>query len=111
MMILECANKVQNPDPNILEKMKAERPGILKRMMKALEDIYARGHFDMPESSKRLLEEYMKENNPVAMWFEETLEDAETDDECTPSGELYENFKDWCQTNGYRHPYTKIYWG
>lgn len=108
MMILECPNKVVNPDRDLDRKLKSELPGILRLSVEALRDLYKRGRFDPPTKSDELVDEYLKDNDPVSVWLRDT---GFTTDEWSPTGDLYSDFSEWMKLNGYRYPMSSVHWG
>lgn len=110
MIILSCPNKVTKPDPTLDAKLRADLPGILRRCVAALANLYERGSFDPPQSSIQEVTEYLRDNDPVAGWLEDRCEEC-GEDEAVPVGDLYADFRGWCDMMGFRQPYTAIYFG
>lgn len=108
LIILETPNKVEKPDPEMGKKLLAERPAVLRRWVKALNELLARGRFDPPASSATLIAEYITENSPVQMWIKERCEESTTERDLLDN--LYEEFKEWMKNNGYVKPLTKMYY-
>lgn len=111
LMILECPNKVTNPDPDLDRKLVEERAGILLRWVAALERLYQRGHFDLSPKHMAAVEEYMMQNDPVKTWVTERCKAEDEGGRGTVSTDLYADFRIWMEANGYRSPFTSVYWG
>jgi P4 family phage/plasmid primase-like protien len=98
LIFLPCGSKIHQPDPDFGEKLMAERAGILTRWIKAYQRLEARGHFDIPESSLKLVDEYLGSQHPVQMFMEEKLiVDPNAD---TPISKIYACFREWVEKNG-----------
>ena len=110
LFILTCPNKVKNPDRHLSRKLLAERPGILKRWTKAFRDLYKRGEFLEPESSREEVDIFLRESDPVITWFDERVVH---DDTGSIGDELYFDFIEWSKRSGYnpRDIPTRIVWG
>src|SRR5207237_6844478 len=59
LIFLPCSGRVDNPDLNRFDKIRAERAGILNRWMAALRRLYERGSFDIPASSIDEVSDYL----------------------------------------------------
>lgn len=111
MIILKFLKQIDKPDPFFRDKLMQELPVIFsKRLVPALHDLYARGHFDPPKSSQVELDNYMMENDPVASWIAERCKPLDESERGTPNGDLYIDFSEWAKRNGYK-PYTSVFWG
>lgn len=110
IIILDCPNKVTEPDRDLDRKLQAERPGVLKRWVTALKRLYDRGHFEVPESARMSAEEYIRENSPVEVWLSEECEPALNGNEISAK-ELYAHFYDWSRQMNFRWHPTWIEWG
>lgn len=109
MMILKFNFTVKEIDPEFRAKIMKELPVIFsKRLVPALNALYARGTFDPPASSFVEIESYMIANDPVKMWREERLVECENG---TGTTDLYKDFVDWAKNNGFSKPFTSVFWG
>jgi P4 family phage/plasmid primase-like protien len=108
MIILNCPNKVTNPCIHMDAKLLAERAGILLRWVRALQRLYARGEFDIPQSSIDQVDEYLRENDLVRMWVEDRCEDT---DAPVDNGDLYGDFRGWLDANGFTYKVSSVSWG
>ena len=107
-IILKCDNIVPDDkrDLHLLEKLRAELPGILNIYTKAYMRLRERGDFEKVRSIEHSLDEYVKEADLVARWADERLARSggklvilseEEKADWAPCSALYENFKEWCE--------------
>ena len=70
MLILPCDNYLEEDkrDPELPDKLMAERAGIFLRMVKAWGRLYERGRFDSPQASKMGIDEFTIQNNRPLDW-------------------------------------------
>lgn len=70
MIVLSFNVRVEEgkKDPNLLDKLMAERPGILNRALEALRRLEARGKFDMPATVASVEAEWERKSNSLK-WF------------------------------------------
>lgn len=106
LMILNCPNTVQEHerDPDLFDKLMSERPGIMRRWVEALGNLRKRGRFDEPESSKKAVDDYLRENDSVAQWL-----DAKTvprPGEFTDVEEAYMDYQEYAKSIGYSRPFA-----
>lgn len=110
MIILDCPNIIsdEDKDPDLIDKLKAERPAILRRWIEAFRRLRERGKFDEPESSAQAVESYLRENDSVAQWMDmKTVPQPAADVATWPSLEdTYMEYQEYAKTMGYRNPYT-----
>lgn len=110
IMQVECNNVIppEKQDKFLLDKLYAERDGIVYKAIMALRTVIANGYiFSEPASIKASRAEYMAENNTVLSFFKECMEvrpDGRIRDNCT-TGRVYDVYKAWCNDNN--HGYAK----
>ena len=110
IMQVECANIIplEKQDKHLLDKMYAERSGIVHKAVLALRQVIANGYsFSEPASVAVARKAYMEENNTVIAFFQECMmerENLKIKDNCT-TGRVYEVYKAWCSDNN--HGYAK----
>lgn len=85
----------EKADPNLLEKLIAEKEGIVQWMLVGLKRLMKNGELTTPESSYKTLEAYKQIVNPVHLFINEVCSLEETA-YCTYK-ELYENFINFCK--------------
>ncbi len=78
LIFLSCGGKVMTPDLDRSEKLKAELPGILARIVRALQRLQKRGRFDIPMSSTVVVEEYLRGYEPFDEFAYEHLAKDDT---------------------------------
>lgn len=108
IMVVNCSNVIpkEKQDKQLLEKLYAEREGIVYRFVLALRDVIKNGYcFDEPECVIRARDKYRSENSSVISFFKECMERRSGDrikDSCTTS-KLYDVYRAWCvkNTNGF----------
>ena len=73
IMVVSCNNVIpkDKQDKTLLEKMFAERTGIIQKAVKALVKVIENGYrFDEPKSVIEMREKYMNDNNTVVTFFQ-----------------------------------------
>lgn len=88
----------QDKDPELLQKLEAEKSGILNFALDGLRRLRDRGRFPEAAAAVKALNEYRHESNPVAQWRSERTCDTTTAD--TPAKALYEDYKLWSDSTG-----------
>lgn len=78
-------------EPNLLQTLREEAPGILNRMIEGLRDLYAEGGFSYIEGHDEEIEEYKAQSNPVSEFLVEYFDPGDDEDTVT-TGQLYEAF-------------------
>ncbi len=115
IMVVECKNVIPKAkqDKQLLDKMYAERNGIVYKAIKALQKVIANGYsFSEPESVTSARDDYQRENNTVICFFDECMckrENGKITDTCT-TGKTYKVYKEWCRdnNNGYAKSYKEF---
>ena len=103
-MVVSCPNVIPNAkqDKRLLDKMYAEREGIVHKAVCALQQVIRNGYrFSEPNSVNTARERYMTENNTVVSFFEECMCRRENGKICdvATTGRIYDVYKAWCQDN------------
>ena len=104
IMVVSCPNVIPNAkqDKRLLDKMYAEREGIVHKAVCALQQVIRNGYrFSEPNSVNAARERYMTENNTVVSFFEECMCRRENGKICdvATTGRIYDVYKAWCQDN------------
>lgn len=115
IMVVECPNVIrpEKQDKELLDKMYAEREGIVYKAVRALQTVIANGYrFSEPESVSVAREKYQMENNTVMSFFEDCMcerENGKISDACT-TGKIYKVYKEWCRdnNNGFAKTYKEF---
>ena len=105
LMLVECPNVIplHKQDKELLDKMYAERDGIVQKAVHALRRVIANGYrFSEPESVKMARLNFQKENSTVISFFEECMgpwpDDNVDNDSCT-TGQIHTAYREWCRRN------------
>lgn len=104
IMVIRCPNVIpkDRQDKQLLDKMYAERDGIVYKAVQALQTVIRNGYrFSEPESVLHAREQYMSENSTVISFFEECMcpwEDGKINRHCT-TGRIYRVYQAWCREN------------
>lgn len=82
-----------------------ELPGILNWLVEGVGDWLERGSLDMPPSLRSVLDDYRRSSSPFGDWLRERcVTGDEAKGERTLSGDLYRDFKDWFEGQGFEKP-------
>ena len=105
IMIVHCDNVIENSrqDKMLLEKMYAEREGIVYKCIAALMDVIRNGYrYSEPKCVLDARNTYMEDNSTVITFFHECMVPRKHKDNCT-TGKLYDVYRAWCvdNNNGY----------
>lgn len=104
IMVVQCLNVIakDKQDKQLLDKMYAERDGIVYKAVKALQNVIANGYsFSEPESVTAARSKYISENSTVISFFEECmcpLNGDKIDPNCT-TGKIYKVYQAYCREN------------
>ena len=110
IMVIECNNVIprEKQDKLLLDKMFAEREGIVQKAVFALQRVIQNGYcFNEPPCVIENRKKYMSENNSVSLFWNECMvrrSDGRKDDPCS-SGKVYKVYKAWCRDN--EHGFAK----
>ena len=104
MVFIDCKNVIplEKQDKKLLEKLYAERIGIIRKCVLALKSVIDAGYeYAIPESAKESLNVFKKENDSVLMFIDECVIKRPIEgfvDNCTTKI-MYEVYKEWCKDN------------
>ena len=102
-MVVNCVNVIPSDkqDKHILEKMYAEREGIIQKAVKALQTVIKNGHrYSEPEKVKLSRKEYMQTNNSVISFWNECITEINSDNNSRyTTGQIFDVYKSWCKDN------------
>lgn len=87
----------KNIDPNLLEKLKTEGPGILNLLLTGLTDWRKRG-LQLPKTLKSATKKYRSEQDLIGDWLADRCKFAPG--LTAQKKVLYANYRDWCTENG-----------
>jgi putative DNA primase/helicase len=96
-------------DRQLESKINGELPGILNWALEGYERLRQRGSFIQPESGKTVLEDLEELSSPISMFIKEKCRiEPGAQVECS---ELYQAWRDWCESQGREHPGTQQTFG
>jgi len=87
-----------NCDPNLIDKLKTELPGILSLALGAIRGVILRGSFTEVSSSTAAKREWQLQCDQAAQYFEERLQKAPASK--VGSTALYQDYRDWATEQG-----------
>lgn len=111
IMVVDCPNVIpkEQQDKQLLEKMFAERRGIVKKAVKALQTVIANGYrFTEPDSIAEARRDYQSANSTVISFYEECMcpwENGKIVRHCT-TGRIYKVYQAWCRENNHGYART-----
>lgn len=104
IMVVLCPNVIpkDRQDKQLLDKMYAERGGIVYKAIRALQTVIRNGYrFSEPESVTAVRERYMSKNSTVVSFFDECMcpwPKSRINPHCT-TGRIYRVYQAWCREN------------
>lgn len=104
IIIINCTNviPVDKQDKQLLDKMYAERDGIVFKAVTALQTVIRNGYrFSEPTSVSAARQDYRRMNSTVITFFEECMcerPNGKICDQCT-TGKVYKVYREWCKNN------------
>ncbi|MBS4008067.1 MAG: hypothetical protein KGZ45_06535 [Clostridium sp.] len=110
IMVVECNNVIppEKQDKRLLDKLYAEREGIVYKAVMALREVITSGYaFNEPQCVVTARADYQHENSTVISFWSECMEKRpgiKIHDNCT-TGKVYDVYKAWCADNN--HGYSK----
>ena len=111
IMVVDCPNVIpkEQQDKQLLEKMYAERRGIVKKAVKALQTVITNGYrFTEPDSIAEARRDYQSANSTVISFYEECMcpwENGKIVRHCT-TGRIYKVYQAWCRENNHGYART-----
>ncbi len=113
IMIVNCSNVVprEKQDKKLLDKLYAEREGIIYKAVMALKKVMENGYrYSEPESVIQARESYQRENNTAIAFFTECMcerKNPRTDPQHTVT-DVYFAYLEYCRKNGFKCPKKRI---
>ena len=104
IMVVNCPNVIPpaKQDKLLIDKMYAERDGIVFKAITALQTVISNGYrFSEPESVSAARQKYQRTNNTVIAFYDECMcerPDGRISDSCT-TGKVYKVYRAWCGSN------------
>ena len=112
IMVVNCPNVIprEKQDKQLLDKMYAEREGIVQKCVQSVQQVIANGYrFSEPESVRAARSKYKSVNSTVLSFADECLcpwpDDKISDSRCS-TGTIYKVYIAWCKdnNNGFSKP-------
>ena len=95
---------VEYQDKHLIDKLFAEREGIVYRVIMALKTVIDNGYvFSEPQSVIDARKQYHDENNTVIAFFNDCMEEragGKISDACT-TGKVFKVYQEWCRDNNH----------
>lgn len=115
IMVVDCPNAIprDKQDTRLIDKLYAEREGIIFKAVRALQQVIRNGYrFTEPESVTAARAAYQSDNSTVISFFNECMCERPSnkiEDSCT-TGKVYKVYKAWCadNNNGYAKTYKEF---
>ncbi len=104
IMVVHCPNIIpkEKQDKQLLDKLYAERDGIVYKAVKALQTVIKNGYrFTEPDIVSIAREMYQAENSTIISFFEECMcpwPDGKINPHCT-TGRIFKVYQAWCREN------------
>lgn len=105
ILVVNCPNVIppEQQDKRLLDKMYAEREGIVRKCVKALQTVITNGYtFDEPESVIAARSQYQATNSTVISFFEECMchwPGGKISGSCITTGAIHKAYIQWCKAN------------
>lgn len=105
IMVVECPNVIppEQQDKQLLDKMYAEREGIVQKCVKALQTVIRNGYkFSEPESVSVTREQYQAANSTVISFFKECMcpwPEGKIGGSTITTGTIHRAYLQWCKAN------------
>ena len=105
IMVVDCPNVIppEKQDKQLLDKMYAEREGIVQKCVKALQAVISNGYrFSEPESVNAARQQYQASNSTVISFFEECMchwPNGSIGGSTITTGKIHKAFLQWCREN------------
>ena len=105
IMVVNCPNVIpaEKQDKELLDKMYAEKEGIVQKCVRALQRVLANGyHFSEPDSVSTARTQYQAVNSTVLSFAEECLRPwprGVIDDCICTTGAIHKVYIAWCKDN------------
>jgi P4 family phage/plasmid primase-like protien len=92
--------KEKEQDKNLVKKLQKELSGILLWAVQGFQKLRENGSFKIPASSKKALEDYRKDSNPVQQFVDDRLVAVEEGNLTT--SDIYFEYDKWAKDRGYK---------
>lgn len=86
-------------DPNLLDKLKFEAPGVLNWMLEGLSDFKKNGLI-IPMSVQAAIDAYKNDEDLIGDWIADVCRTGPTELEVV--SKLYDSYRIWCESHGHK---------
>lgn len=108
ILLFERQLKEHEIDKDLPAKLEAEASGILNWLIAGVISYLQHG-LPTPEKVRGAIEDYRRGSNPFAQWWADRV--ILEPEAVELAGDLYRNYKDWCEANGHERPMTQTTFG
>ena len=110
MLLLNFAQEIKDNEKirDLTTRFRDERAGILNMALTALRRLIQNGTFSQSEESKKFMEEYKDDLNPVRAYANECL--VTSKGIMTPKKFVYNHYRAWCELKGYNPYADRTFW-
>jgi putative DNA primase/helicase len=91
-----------NKDPDILDKLLTELPGIFNWIMEGYRRLEKNNKFTNPKESEQLLNKYKTDTNSILAWMNDCIEFDDDTKRFVNRQELYNDYVQFCNMNGFK---------
>lgn len=105
IVVIECNNviPIEKQDKQLLDKMYAEREGIVQKCVRALQTVISNGYkFSEPESVIAARSQYQATNSTVITFFQECMchwPEGKIGGSTITTGKIHKAYLQWCKDN------------
>lgn len=96
----EFSDALGNKDPDLLEKLLAELPGIFNWVMEGYKRLHKNNRFTEHAASIALVQKYKADTNTILAWANDYIEYTPDKNSSTNRQELYDDYTRFCESNG-----------
>lgn len=89
------------------ERLKAERPGILNELIRALQRMRARGGFDIPASVSAAHKEWLRQSNAIYRFLEWYRDEVKPHEPSTTINDMWDQYRIWATDEGVSKRFTR----
>lgn len=97
--VIEMPPAPKVKDPQVKERIKMEKAGILNWALDGLKHLTNRGHFAVPESVAKSTAKFAENNDIPALFVKDAC--VRDDGLSEAAAPLYEAYRQWCRANGH----------
>ena len=106
IIVINCPNVIpkDKQDKSLLDKMYAEREGIVYKAVNALQTVIKNGYrFSEPSSVIEARDQYRDTNNSIICFFNECMVACNSGSKAATTSKVFKAYKLWCEDNNNRY--------